>query len=343
MVGTEPFDEPWAAGQYAAVRRRTRALVEEFARQPGSSGRRVDRATWARVIEAMNDANRHLARCDGVWLEMRALYLEVMAGNAVRFRVRREGWAASILTACRYLGPDHEITERMKRARDSADWYGRQPASGTLRQGLKVAADVDRHLGELAVGKLRRAALKFEHLSLVIATVAVKRYEAAEGDAAVAIAGLGAELCHDLGEVEIARALFKPFYEEVSAVTPEGVDDLLLLAEARTRMGTMELLNGDAAAAEPLVRTVERDLQPSPRFAGVRRAQHRRWMRALDDANALLADCLFVGGKRNEAGRHYREAYEGYLTAGGEGPGYTERLSAAFNAAVFTAGAWWKV
>lgn len=74
MVGTERFDEPWAAGQYAAARRRTGAPVGEFARQPGRSGRRVDRATWARVIEAMHNADWHLARCYGVWLEMRALY-----------------------------------------------------------------------------------------------------------------------------------------------------------------------------------------------------------------------------------------------------------------------------
>jgi tetratricopeptide (TPR) repeat protein len=346
------YEDPQRLREYANAHRLARGTVAEF--QSGSPVRHVERPRWVKVIDAMNTANRYLARCDVAWLELRALYLEVMSGNAVRSRVRREPWAESILAACRYLGPDHETTARMRRARDAADWYGGRNPEPMIKRAPRIHDGVERHLRTIARPEsgrfaytraslaLERAAARY-HTLVPIPFLVLREFRAAASEAEQsAIATVGADLCMELAEVAIALELRRHEYERREALL--GTDDdlraQLLLAHDRCRLGELHLLNGEVATAADLARTTEERLRALTRHS-IGQAEHRWWSMALNHCDALLADCLFVQGKRSRAAEHYRKAHEGYAVAGVvDSPSHNERLRATFNAAVFAAGRW---
>jgi hypothetical protein len=344
------YEDPQRLREYADAHRLARGVAADLQSRP--AGREVERPQWIRVIDAMNTANRYLARCDDAWLEMRAVYLEVMARNAVPRRVRREPWAESIVEACRYLGPGSATVERMRSARRSADWHGRRGPEREHRRRNAVRSAVERHLRTLArpdtgrlahlraIGGLHRAAAE-QPIAADIAAIVKREFQAASSDAKPTIAAIGTELCRDLAEVATARELFEHFHE-VSTELMAGDDDLasqLHFAEVQCRAGDLCLLNGEVAAAARLAREAEERLRSLTRFH-INRADHQRWVGVLNDCDALLADCLLVQGKRSRAAEYFRKAHQGYAVADAEGVRHQERVRAMFNAAVFAAGRW---
>lgn len=308
---SQTFDDDLTVRQYADAHR----AAADAARLVRG---RVERDTWVRVIDAMGRANGELAWCDDAWLELRTAYLEMMAANAGRRRLRREEWGKSICTACRYRGPGSDTVTRMREAAKAAS---RSLSKAEARRLVKASRRMDDECGRsgltsaAAIEATWRLAEVLGHLQMgdrLAETLATMVGALRGDDRQPSIAWLASFLCADVGQVETGRDLYELHYKaEVERLAGrDAFSDRLDIATVQQVMADYHLMNGEAARAETLVRTALASLPDPGDGAGPSsRGEAERWGSVHDACLSLLPDCLLAQGRRQAANAAYRAAH----------------------------------
>jgi hypothetical protein len=313
----------------------------------------VGRDTWVQVIDAMNMANKDVARCDDAWLELRTAYLEMMASNASPRRLRRERWAESITTACRYRGPDSDTVTRMRTAaqevaRHRSKWEERRlhKAIHKMHDTMEMHETMERPGagGIDVVNATWRLAKWYRELfraDLLAHAVASTVHSLPDDWLKHEVARSAAQLCDDVGQIETGRDIYQIYYAAESERLT-GQDSFAARCQIVTmqhRLAEYHLMNGEAARAEALVRTALRAL-PDLRDAARSRHEATAWGTVHDACRCLLPDCLLVQGRWREAHAAYQEAHDGFAAV--ERPTIKDTRTANLlrNAVIYTSRKW---
>ncbi|MFT2019087.1 hypothetical protein ACMA1D_25075 [Streptomyces sp. 796.1] len=348
MRSSQVSDDIGAEQEYARARRAA-ALATSAAVAASAAGGSADRAGLDRLGAALEAADRSLASADPVRLALRTAYLERVAAQASRYRLRREPWADSLRTACRHLGPRDDLVTRLRAASVAV---GEQPSAGEVRRlegalhTLHEAMERSGGSGPAVTLATWRLAKWYRQLFLaepLARTVArtVDRLPVSD-PLTCGAGGRAAGFCGDVGQVETARDLYAMVAADAEQrlAGQHGTAARAELAAVRLRMADHHLLNGAAVRAEALVRTVSDTVAPRAPASATERRAAADLARTRAAALALLPDCLLAQGRRSEAHAAYCALYERLTGAARHTPRTASAASAAYRAVLYTGREW---
>lgn len=348
MRSSQVSDDIGAEQEYARARRAA-ALATRAARAASAAGGSADRAGLDRAGADLEAADRALASADPVRLALRTAYLELVAARAPRYRLRREPWGDSLRTACRHLGPRDDLVTRLRVASAAV---GERPSAGEVRrlEGAQHALYEAMNrpggsgravtLATWRLAKWYRQLFRAEPLARTVAgTVALLP---ASDPLTCGAAARAAAFCGDVGQVETALDLYAMVAADAEQrlAGQHGTAARAELAAVRLRMADHHLLNGAAARAEALVRTVWDTAAPQAPASATERRAAAELARTRAAALALLPDCLLAQGRRAEAHAAYRAVHERLTAAARRTPRTAGATSAVYRAVLYTGREW---